>query len=435
MSDINSVSQEFIRRLTDDFINSMTAQIRQQVVADVSKEIAEFDIKGQIHGRIVDTVSEAISVYHWPNDPNGPNSKKDDAVVEGIVSEFKSRTRQFLDKLVDHVQSTVISGIEDQLTGIDINAMVQSHVTLTLNNMMKYFQFPERSIPGTSVNLEGLYVRAENIIPGLISQFESTGIQDKSSACQVTIMDLATVFENKLVSGELEIAGHAVFKGNIDIQGTVPEHSPFLKQIIQGTVDAIESQYDSGTFDQFCKRVLDIINSDGISSSTVRVGQHPIVEEDTLAPIVTSSNLQKVGALKELQVIGETLLDETLYVSNKRVGINTIDPERALDVWDQEVQIIAGKRLKDTGYFGTAKPQTLVLGTNNRDQLSLNPDGTVTIGRLNIGKINHSSGHQQPIDNRPAGHIVWNEQPTIGSAIGWVSLGGARWAKFGTITE
>lgn len=435
MSNINDVSQEFIRRLTEDFISSMTAQIRQQVVADVTKEISEFDIKGQIHGRIVDTVAEAISVYHWPNDPNGPNSKKDDAVVDGIVNEFKSRTRQFLDKLTSHVQATVVSNIEDQLNGMDIRALVQSHVASTLNTLMTQYHFPEKSIAGMAVNQVGLYVHAENIIPGIISQFESTGIQDKASTCQVTIMDLATVFENKLVSNDLEIAGHAVFKGNIDIQGTVPENSAFLKQIVDGTVRAIESQYDSGTFDQYCDRVLDIINTDGISSTAVRVGADPIVKDGTLAPSVTSSNLQSVGALKELQVIGETLLDETVYVSNKRLGINTLEPERTLDLWDQEVQIVAGKRLKDTGYFGTTRPQALVLGTNNRDQLSLNPDGTVTIGRLNIGKINHSSASQQPIDNRPAGQIVWNENPMIGSPIGWVSLGGARWAKFGTITE
>lgn len=435
MSNINDVSQEFIRRLTDDFIHSMTAQIRQKVVADVTKEIAEFDIKGQIHGRILDTVAEAVSVYHWPNDPNGPNSKRDDAVVEGIVSEFKSRTRQFLDKLTSHVQTTVVDKLEDTLEGMDVAAMVQSHVSSTLNKLMTHYQFPEKSIAGLAVSQDGLYVRAENIIPGIISNFESTGIQDKASTCQVTIMDLATVFENKLVSNDLEIAGHAVFKGNVDIQGTVPEHSAFLKQIVNGTVQAIESQYDSGTFDQYCDRVLDKINTDGISSVSVKVGTDAIVIDGTLAPGVTRSNLQSVGALKELQVIGETLLDETVYVSNKRLGINTIEPERTLDIWDQEVQIVAGKRLKDTGYFGTARPQTLVLGTNNRDQLSLNADGTVTINRLNIGKLSHSGASQQPIDNRPMGHIVWNENPMIGAAIGWVSLGGGRWAKFGTIIE
>ena len=49
--------------------------------------------------------------------------------------------------------------------------------------------------------------------------------------------------------------------------------------------------------------------------------------------------------------------------------------------------------------------------------------------------MSHSSAAWQPTDNRQLGEIVWNEQPNIGAPIGWVSLGGARWAKFGTITE
>ena len=31
------------------------------------------------------------------------------------------------------------------------------------------------------------------------------------------------------------------------------------------------------------------------------------------------------------------------------------------------------------------------------------------------------------------GTIVWNESPMQGAPIGWVCLGGTRWAKFGEI--
>jgi hypothetical protein len=54
---------------------------------------------------------------------------------------------------------------------------------------------------------------------------------------------------------------------------------------------------------------------------------------------------------------------------------------------------------------------------------------------LNIGRVRHTSSSTMPVDNRPAGVVVWNEKPYIGGPIGWVSLGGARWAGFGTITE
>ena len=76
-----------------------------------------------------------------------------------------------------------------------------------------------------------------------------------------------------------------------------------------------------------------------------------------------------------------------------------------------------------------------MLGTNQQNQLSLETDGSVQILRLNIGRVNMTSGPWQPTDNRQVGEIVWNEQPQVGQPIGWVSLGGARWAKFGIITD
>jgi hypothetical protein len=143
--------------------------------------------------------------------------------------------------------------------------------------------------------------------------------------------------------------------------------------------------------------------------------------------------LQSVGALKELQVIGETLLDQTLYASNRRVGINTIDPESAMDIWDQEVQVVIGKRQQDTAIIGTTRNQKLVISANNRDQLTVNTDGSVSVKSLNIGNSNHTSSPFMPTDNRAVASVVWNESPVLGGPIGWVSLGGARWAPFGII--
>ena len=86
-----------------------------------------------------------------------------------------------------------------------------------------------------------------------------------------------------------------------------------------------------------------------------------------------------------MQVVGETLLDQTLYVANGRMGVNTLEPGNVLDIWDQEVQLIAGKKLKDTAIFGTIRNQNLIITANSKDQLVLNTDGTVTIESLNIG--------------------------------------------------
>jgi hypothetical protein len=44
-----------------------------------------------------------------------------------------------------------------------------------------------------------------------------------------------------------------------------------------------------------------------------------------------------------------------------------------------------------------------------------------------------SSATAIPNYNAITGTLVWNESPGSGSAVGWVCLGGTRWAKFGII--
>jgi hypothetical protein len=424
--DINQLSEQFYRTLTEQFITSMTSQIRNRVVEDVSREIANFDIHNTIRQRINDALDHQIQTFYYPEMPTPPVLGSDN-LASGLMSEFRTRTDAILEILAQQVKDQVISDIHSRLNSVNVDGMIQTQVEQALARSIRTYNFPDRSIPGSSVSSIGLEISADNIKPGQIKNFESTGIQDKAASCQVTILDAATVFENTLVAARLEIAGDAKISGNVNLD--------FIDRVADRTIQRIETQYSDGSFDQYCDRVFAKIESQGLDSVKIRVNGQPIVENNKLADTVTTSNLQKVGALRELQVIGETYLDETLYVASKRVGINTFDPERAFDLWDQEVQVVIGKQQRDTAFIGTNKNQNLVLGTNNRDQLRINIDGTVAIPYLTINHSTHTSSAQQPVDNRPAGQIVWNEQPIIGAPIGWVSLGGARWARFGTVTE
>ena len=93
-----------------------------------------------------------------------------------------------------------------------------------------------------------------------------------------------------------------------------------------------------------------------------------------------------------------------------------------------------GKVEKDYAVIGAPKAQRLVLSSNRQYNLVLNPDGSVAVQSIRIGSINHSSSNTMPEDDQRKGTVVWNSDPQIGQPIGWVSLGGARWAGFGTVT-
>ena len=429
---INDTSHEFIKTLTDNFLNSLTNQVQQKVTTNVADKMQALDIPDLINTKILTAVDAAIASYKWPvnasdNNPNGGT------FVDALTGQFKSSTDAFLTALTQQVQQQVINDLSDRMRQLDVSALIMQHTARVLADTVKTYNFPDYSITGASINPAGLNLSGSAIDGGIIKHFSSTGIQDRANECQVTIFDDTTVVENQLVAAGLVVAGDTIFKGNLILEGTIPDSSALLTTIVSKTVTSINSLYADGLFDQYAIRVLYSLAETGIDAASVKVAGAPLVTGTTLLNTVTGSNLQRVGVLKELQVVGESLLDDTLYVSKTRVGFNTIAPERVLDIWDQEVQIIAGKRQQDTAVIGTIRNQNVIISANNKDQLVVNAaDGSVSIKNLNIGKVNHTSAMRMPTDNRPLGQVVWNESPAVGMPLFWVSLGGARWAN-GTI--
>lgn len=415
--------------------------VKEDVVSTIQNRMVDIDVSSLLQDQISQIVLSQFSDSIKENINQKIKENLDSLDIVGLIGQ------QVVSNLIPEFEKQnkdrVAEDISTALKQLDLIEIVRQQADAVVGSIVTSFKFPDWSIPSKAVDPRNLVISADNINGGVFKSFESTGIQDRTSQCQVTIGDEFTVFENKLVSSGLHVVGpvtidqDTVFKGNITVEGTLPEDSAFVNQIVSIVVDHFNKKFDTGTFDQYTNRVFMRIADEGIDASIVLVGQNPLVEFDgslgSLAPTIVNSNLQSVGALKELQVIGETLLDQTLYVSNKRIGINTIEPERALDLWDQEVQIIAGKRQQDTAIFGTIRNQNLIISANGKDQLIVNSDGSVSVKTLKIGRTNHTSSPRMPTDNRPIAHITWNENPTIGAPIGWVSLGGARWAAFGLI--
>lgn len=427
--DLSISTENFVKTITESLIASMTTEIRQQVVHDVTSHIMSFDLQKEIKNQIDSAVSRAIQGYATVGLDGKLEPFQNNAVASSVFNEFSRNTENFLENLRSRVQQRIIDELSYKLNTVDMNGMIREFANLAVKEILfNYnFSFPDNSIPGRCIKPDGIQIKAENILPGTIKKFESTGIQDYASKLQLTILDDASIFENRLVAKSLDITEDLNIRGKINTE--------FTDNMVTEILTKVNSQYTDGTFDQYCDRVILRLTELGIPASQIRVNGKELVVGETLSPSILESNLQRVGALKKLIVVGESLLDETVYVSTNRIGINTKQPERAFDLWDQEVQIVAGKRMKDVALFGTLRSQKMVLSSGNKDNLVLNPDGSITVNSLILGKVNHSSAAERPVDNRPAGQVVWNETPNIGSPIGWVSLGGARWAGFGIVVD
>lgn len=419
----DEINQQFVKSLTSQFIATMTTQIGQRVVDNVANIVNSFDVKKEIADKINQSVNQAVDSFASKNN-TGPA-----AIGEELVTKLSNKSQEFLDGLTATIHNKVFTELQSRIASTDFVHLIRDTANHHVSNMLKNhaYTFPANSIPSKAIQHQDLAVKADNIEPGVIKKFESTGIQDKASSCRLTISDNAIITETTLISKDMHVIGTLKVDGDLD--------NGLADRVALRAVEKIESKYNEGTFDQYVNRVIQKIDTEGLDVSKIKYKDTALVKDNALHDNIVHSNLQYLGLIRELQVSGETLLDDTLYVANKRLGLNTLEPEHVFDIWDQEVQVIATKKQKDTAYFGTGKLQNLILGTNLQNQLILHSSGEISLARVTVGKVTFSSSPWEPRDNRQVGEIVWNEQPQLGQPIGWVSLGGARWAKFGIITD
>jgi hypothetical protein len=335
--------------------------------------------------------------------------------------------------LLGNLNATIEQELKKQLATIDLNLIVNEIVKSKIAEIIKLHSFPEQSIPHTAVNFRGFSLSGDNINSGIVQNFGSTGIEDRASFVQMTLMDHAVAFENSVFAPSAEIKGDLTIDGALNLNGTVSEASPGFAQFVSAASAAVVDKLDAQLFTGFSDIVFAKMQETGIDLDRITQGGKEIVKGSQLGYHIVDSNLQRVGVVKDLQTSGENLLSETLYVTQRRVGVNTMEPSSALAVWDEEVELVVAKRRQDTGYIGTARKQPLILGSNNKENIVLDTEGNVHVENLVVGRVAMTSSATVPNYAGELAQIVYNELPSPGGPIGWVCIGGARWANFGII--
>ena len=249
----------------------------------------------------------------------------------------------------------------------------------------------------------------------------------------MTLMDHAVAFEGPVWVPSIKSTGNIQVDGTLVINGSIDENTPAFTKFVAAAGVAVKDNLTNELFAGFSDIIFNKIKEEGLDLDRITQGGKDIVKGNQLGYHIIDTNIQRLGMVRDFQTIGENLLSNTLYVTDGRVGVNTLDPSSALSIWDEEVEINISKRGQDIGYIRTPRYQTLVLGANNKNNLTLNVDGGVDVDSITVGKVFMTSAASIPNDAGESGQIVWNEVPAPGSAIGWVCLGGTRWAKFGII--
>jgi len=322
---------------------------------------------GNFQQYISDTIKQHV---------NGVNIS--DTAIARLEQKGQAVLQQHMPRVVQLVQDRVDSVLSD-----------------TVDQKLKNFSFPERSIDPRLIDVSKLNITRANI-----SDFGNTaGIEDIAQDVQLTVMDDCVVVENTVIAQ------------------TVQAEDLIVKNV--------------ATDQDWYRNLKTEILSEVPVPVTPKDWSWEIAQTEAKIDVA----IKRQGQLKELEVSGEASLSDVLYTTpgNRRVGINTMDPSDALTVWDNEAEVVIGKHKAQEGYIGTRRRQDLNIGANNKVGIVVRSDGSVVVNKLVLCDKAISTSNSIPGTAAKRGDIVLNTQPEVGKYIGWVCLDGIRWAGFGRI--
>lgn len=430
--DIDDQLKTIASGLIENLKVTLDKELRERISDEVLSQVAKLELDSIVDSAIKGEISARLSRFNVV-----------DIGTQELTRVVNNTTDYINKQLIETARTQIMAEVNSAVSRVDLNQVVSTTVKSHLTSLLENLSFPKNSVPFDAVNFSDALFTGDMIKGGIIQEFGSTGIEDRASFVQLTLMDHAVVFEAPLYSPEFHATGNTTIGGNLTIDGNlivlgeIPSECAAFKLLVdhssEQTQQLLLQTLDDSWFSNYSRIIFDEIKERGLDLNRITQDGKDIVRGNQIGYHITDSNLQRVGHLVDLQTRGETLLSDTLYVTGKRAGVNTLDPCAAFVVWDEECEIVFTKRRQDVAYIGTQRTQTLILSSNNKDNIVLGHDGSVTIQNLVVNKVTMSSTATIPSHDAPRGQILFNESPEIGQPIGWVSLGGARWAKFGLI--
>lgn len=266
----------------------------------------------------------------------------------------------------------------------------------------------------------------------LREDFSSRGIQDLATDTGLTITDDGVVVSDGLAAQELLIEKDAQVDGTLKVNrlaitGTIntdaPGWIPLVDNLSQKTFERLNDQWRKDLVEQ----VLDLARTQGIDFKQVSIDGMSLVENGRLNPSIRVSNIEKLGTLVDLNVRGPINLNDSVSITDRRLGINTDNPEMALSVWDEEVSVVVGKLSQQRAYIGTSRTQSLAIGINRTPHIEISAEGLTTVRELCIGRHRLSHSDQVPGWSGTRGDMVFNSNPKVGDPFAWQCLGGYQW--------
>jgi hypothetical protein len=392
---LKPIEQKIVQYTQDRILGKFNnSSALPEIVDAVKTSVQELFSSGKIPGieTFIDPATVRIAV---------------DQAVENTVSDAIDQLSQdsaWVEKVQQLANQVMVQRTVAQLSSIDIASVINQRV---------------------DENIDRFYSK-------LLENFSTNGIRDQATQCQLTIMDDTTVFENRLTAREID-AVDTLTVNDLVVKGTINTDNQSWNVLAESISEKTMTQLTDQWKLELVKDVTQSIQTHGIKFDTVFVGDEPLVKDHALSRKITDTNIQKVGVLRSLDVQGEAHLNNTVSVLNRRLGINTQEPEMALSVWDEEVSVVIGKNKTNQAYIGTNRDHGVAIGVNRVSQIEIDTEGLTTIKQLRVGsyRIGHST--EVPGWAGTRGDIIFNSNPGPDRAFAWVCLGSYKWQTIKSI--
>lgn len=419
---------------------SLGELIQQQIGATVKDKVnalvndrewferLEHEIIVAIQQRIVTRFSNVETV---PDLVKTVEHSVEQLFLQGRIPGFDS----FID--MSRIEHAINNSVKEMIQHSIDNLVVDSGWIARVETMVNHAMTARLTAKMAEIDLNRLLV--EQIDAGIErwqdrfkENFATRGIQDRASSTQLTVLDGVVVAEEDLVSKGLSVETNAEIKGALTVndlilRGRVNLDNASWSELTAMVADRVLAKNTADWQQTLVADVLEAAKTDGIDFDAVTLRGRPLIDGNQLNSTITDTNIEKTGTLRQLTVSGETRLAGTATVKNRRVGINTDDPEMALSIWDEEVAVVLGKKSERTAYIGTARAQDLSIGVNRKTAVHIDAEGLTTIQQLRVDRFKLGHATEVPGYSGTRGDLVFNSDPKPNTAFAWVCLGGFKW--------
>ena len=413
----------------------VTKLVEDQIAATVNTQVMEVltsDVwLADIEQKVIQ-YAQNIIVKKFANSAAVPEILS--AVKSSVGELFQSGQVPGIDQYVDQqLLRQAIDQAVEQTVQLALDQMIQDPVWLSKIESTVHQLMVQRTVAGLSALDINSVIRSrvdetmEKISNTVVEQLSTSGIQDLANNCELSVLDGHVVIENKLTAKELDVVDSITVR-NLAVTGSINTDNHAWNTLSDNITEKTLNKLSDEWRNLLVQQVSEEIQNNGINFDQVKIDGHSLVAGGRLAHSITESSLRSVGVLHGLQVAGDAVINDTVIVKKKRMGVNTTEPEMALSVWDEEVSILAGKIKDKSAYIGTGRAQSLNIGVNRSSAIEIDVDGLTAIKQLRVGVHRLSHGTEVPNYSGTKGDVVFNANPSVNNNVfAWQCLGGFKW--------